>query len=133
METQKTIKITPSFFSMGKGKKGRTLKKKQDVSGSNHQVNTNKLKKKFIQHIKDLRNKKHMFKSQDENTIDMTKPSNEKENQSGPNDDFKSSLNFMKSIISPGITPIPTKPPISNKLQDSPRNLSTNNILKSST
>lgn len=119
--SQKTIKITPSFFSAGKKGKSKTIKKKQQITKANHQMNTNKLKKKLIQHIRDLKSKKDSDKErgetnrENENTIDFSSGSNNSESN-----DFRTSLDFMKSMLS---SSSPSSPSHSSNADNSPKSM----------
>ena len=95
MSSQKTIKITPSFFSYsgGKSKGGKstkTRKSKPDISNK-IKLSSSKLKRNFIEKIKELKRQKQQ---KNEDSFSTSNPNENNE------DDFNTSLSFMKNIIS---------------------------------
>ena len=95
MSSQKTIKITPSFFSYSsnsKGSKGKGTRKLKPNIPNKVNLSSSKLKRNFINRIKEL--KKQRQQQNEELSSRTTYNTNE-----DSSDDFASSLNFVKNII----------------------------------
>lgn len=96
MSSQKTIKITPSFFSYSNkskgGTKGKGTRKTKPNIPNKVNLSSSKLKRNFIDKIKELKKQKQQQNEENKSSVNYN-------TNDDSSDDFASSLNFVKNII----------------------------------